>query len=567
MSALPAAPVRALKGYAPLLAVLVAVAAFTTFVPTTGRETTTTAATGALGGALTDGGGALGPGGTNGGPGGPTGTGEPGAPGSPTGPGQPGAPGASTGQPGAGDGTPGAGPASNGPGCADRVLQIPGDPYSPPCIDFTGDNGGATAPGVTADSVVVSWRLTDDTALAGAIAASVGNRIEIGDTADDVRRTIEALTEYFNRNFELYGRRIDMRIYDGRGKFQDELLGSGQDAATADAITVAEEIGAFAEALGNTTAYADGLARRGVIAIGLEQLSEEWYAERHPYVWGTVSCTTIAHQLAEYANQRLFGRPATWAGGDLAGQPRRIGIVAPENPYYRDCVDTLVADLEAQGNHLAANLIYRLDINTVSQDTSTIVARLAEERITTVLCFTEAVSPVFYTAKAAQQRYQPEWVIAGIAGIDLDAAGQQYDPDQWSRAFGIRTLGDLVPLEARRSYQAFKSVRPDQEPAGFSVDTIYESLYELAVGIQLAGPNLTPETFAAGYRSYPGGSGIFGRWRGEADSHTWLRDTQEVWWNPNATSTDNGAPGAYIPSSPRFEIGQWPAGDPAVFGS
>ena len=36
-----------------------------------------------------------------------------------------------------------------GQSCPDRAEQIPGDPYSPPCIQFSGDNGGATAKGVT----------------------------------------------------------------------------------------------------------------------------------------------------------------------------------------------------------------------------------------------------------------------------------------------------------------------------------------------------------------------------------------------------------------------------------
>src|SRR3546814_1890669 len=31
--------------------------------------------------------------------------------------------------------------------CTDRTLQVPGDPYSPPCYAFSGDNGGATHQG------------------------------------------------------------------------------------------------------------------------------------------------------------------------------------------------------------------------------------------------------------------------------------------------------------------------------------------------------------------------------------------------------------------------------------
>ncbi len=532
-SALRPSPPRALRGYAPLAALLVAFAAITAFVPTTGREVIRTdtdaqpSSPGVTAPGVTPDGTALGV------------------------------------TPGSQDGIQVV--ASNAEACPDRAAQVPGDPYSPPCGRFTADNGGATAKGVTGDAVVVTWRLTDDTALAGAIATSAGIRADITDTPQDVRRTIEGLTDYFNQNFEFYGRRIDMRVYEGRGKFQDEILGAGQDAAAADAVTVADEVGAFAEAIGNTSPYADALARRGVLAIGLEYYSEEWYADRHPFVWGVNSCSQSAHQLAEYANQRLFGFPARWAGGGLGGGPRRVALVAPENPHYQECAETIVADLAARGNELAANLTYRLDINTASQDTSAVVARLADEQVTTVLMLTDSVSPLFFTEKAAQQRYEPEWIISGVALIDADGIGQLYDQDQWSRAFGLRVLSDQAPLESRLAYRAFKSVRPDEEPAVTAIDGIYENLYQLAIGIQLAGPALTPESFAVGYQSYAGGTGLSGTWRGERGSHTLLRDAQEVWWDPTAISPFNNQPGRYVATTPRYQLGQWPAGPAQVF--
>ena len=43
-------------------------------------------------------------------------------------------------------------------GCPDRELQVPGDPYSPPCTTFSGDNGGATSRGVTGDTITVAVR-------------------------------------------------------------------------------------------------------------------------------------------------------------------------------------------------------------------------------------------------------------------------------------------------------------------------------------------------------------------------------------------------------------------------
>ena len=39
--------------------------------------------------------------------------------------------------------------------CNGQALQVPGDPYSAPCILFSGDNGGATWKGVTRDTINV----------------------------------------------------------------------------------------------------------------------------------------------------------------------------------------------------------------------------------------------------------------------------------------------------------------------------------------------------------------------------------------------------------------------------
>src|SRR5688572_20432853 len=42
--------------------------------------------------------------------------------------------------------------------CPDRDLQVPGDPYSPPCKAFQGNNGGATHKGVSGTTIKVAFR-------------------------------------------------------------------------------------------------------------------------------------------------------------------------------------------------------------------------------------------------------------------------------------------------------------------------------------------------------------------------------------------------------------------------
>jgi hypothetical protein len=75
---------------------------------------------------------------------------------------------------------------------------------------------------------------------------------------------------------------------------------------------------------------------------------------------------------------------------------------------------------------------------------------------------------------------------------------------------------------------------------------MYYGMYMLALGIQLAGPNLTPQTFEAGMFSYPGRSGPRGFWSfGEGD-YTPTDDFREIWWDPDRISPQNNKPGAWV---------------------
>lgn len=466
-----------------------------------------------------------------------------------------------------GDGGPsGSGGAGSGQQpCADRAEQIPGDPYSPPCFEFSGDNGGATAKGVTPEEVIVSARILDEKGFQQTLATLAG--ADIVDGPEDVKRTIGALAEYFNNRMQLYGRRLSVAFYDGKGSGVAELQGAGQAEAEADAITVAEEIGAFAEINGASAPFADALARKGVIAFGTPYLSRNWHVDRRPYNWSVATdCSIIVESVGEFANQTMANKPAVFAGDGLKDKPRKFAFFSPENPWYVDCVDQGIAVVEAAGNKIDQRVTYRLDIDSMSNQAASIITKLKSEGITSILCGCDPIMPIFLSTKAAEQGYNPEWVVAGTAFSDIDIVGQLYEQDQWSRAFGVSFLSSFLPIESGIGYSAYKSVR-DDEPA-FAVETIYAQMYMLALGIHMAGPNLTPETFEQGMFAYPGGSGPFGTWGFDADSYTPTQDYRAIWWNPDAPSPMNGERGAYIEAyeGRRFKQGELPASDqPPVF--
>src|SRR5690606_25330050 len=149
--------------------------------------------------------------------------------------------------------------------CPDRAVQVPGDPYSPPCLAFAGDNGGATATGVSAEEIVVSIRRLEGPTAAEIFADISGESVE--DSPESYVNTLNALGEYFCTRFQFYGRTLRFEIYAGEGNGSSELLGGGREAALADAVR-ARELGAFADLSAITLPYADAITRQGIIGFG-----------------------------------------------------------------------------------------------------------------------------------------------------------------------------------------------------------------------------------------------------------------------------------------------------------
>jgi hypothetical protein len=536
---LPGAEGRLLRGYGPVLAMIAAFALMVTLVPTVAREQTVvhdgTAAAGSVS--------TIAPG---------TGAVVPGAPGS--------AP-VTTGPAGGGTSTTRGIVAGHTSGCTDRVQQVPGDPYSPPCVLFGGDNGGATTRGVTRDSVTVALRLTADPDLSSTIAKLAGS--DVIDTTDDAARTAQGLVDYFNSRFQLYGRKLKLVPYQGRGALTRELLGAGQEQANADGIRVANEIGAFADATGLTEPYADALARQHVMAFGAPYMSRQWFVDRRPYAWSTFTdCSLLAENGADWLGKRILGKPAAYAGGSLQGRQRKLGIVVPDNPEYQQCLQDGLKIGHAAG-YDATPISYSLDLTNLSNQAASIVAKLKAAEITSVAVFSDPILPVYLTAKAHEQGYYPEWLVQGTAFTDTDVAGQLYDQTEWQHAFGISSLGPQLPERAGLGYNAYRAVRAD-EPA-HSVELIYYQLYMIAMGIQLAGPALTPASFERGMFSYAGGTGEAGTWGFGPGHYTPTKDYKEVWWDGTRASPYNNRQGTYSTNGTRFRLGRVPAGDPPVF--
>ena len=477
----------------------------------------------------------------------------------------------------AGSTTPGTAPAAGGganggtgavaPGspCADRADQVTGDPYSPPCIAFSGDNGGATSTGVTADTIKVAFRILDEKGFQQTLASLAGANLV--DTPETVQNTVSALAEYFNQHFQLYGRKISMDFYKGVGSTTNELLGQGVDKAEADADTV-QSMGDFADLSGVTEPYGDALYKRGIISFGVPYLSREWMTSRRPYEWSLATdCSIVTETVSDYALKKLLGRPAKFAGGALKDKPRVTTAIAPDNPWYQECVGAGQSILRSSGKDWDVTPIqYQLDLGTMSNQAANLVPKLQSEGVTTIVCGCDPIFPVFLSGAAARAGYYPEFINIGVALDDFDLVGQLWSPEFVKHSFGISPLGDDASKPSNQSigYAAYKTVRND-EPA-FSVDLIYYQMYMMAIGLQMAGPNLTPDTFEQGMFAYPKKLGPAGLWGFGPGDYTPQDDVREIYWDPNTVSSYNGKNGAWVDPTPgaRYVRGQIPEGDPNI---
>ena len=456
--------------------------------------------------------------------------------------------------------------------CTDRKDQVQGDPYSPPCIAFSGNNGGVTAKGVTPTEIHVAYRSLNEKGFQQTLAALAGASLQDG--PDDINRTVQALGEYFNRHFQFYGRKVVFDIYNGQGSSTTELLGGGQDKAEADADTVKAH-GDFADMSAVSEPYADALAKRGIVGFGDPYLSQSWHVQHAPYIWSLASDGTfVAKMAAEYAGKRLCNKPAKWAGDDgngksMATKPRNIATFAPENSWYQESVQVAIQVAKKYGCQAGPNVEYQLDLGTMSNQAQNLIPKMKAQGVTTILCGCDPIMPVFLTGEMNREHYYPEFIVVGTALTDTDIVGQLWNQNEAVHAFGVSSLQAPVPPTQTIAYEAYKTVRQD-EPA-FTVDLIYYQMEMMAIGIQMAGPNLTPATFQQGMYAYPPKLGPAGFWEfgGQpANIHNWTapHDVREVYWDSTKPSAYNNKAGTFVETFPgvRWKEGQIPPGDPPI---
>jgi hypothetical protein len=481
-------------------------------------------------------------------------------------------PGAANGQPASGATTgstvPGDAAGSGATACSGR--QVPADPYSPPCASFSGNNGGATSRGVTGSTITVTWLNPTDgsTTVDQEIAAVLGHYPPgvFPETWQDVEADLQDLVTYFNDHFQLYGRHIVLKIYNG----QEASAGSNQSQVNADALTVADTDQAFAEVNAQSVAYQSALAAQHVLSIGDTYASESYYQSESPYAWGYApDCTEIAQEMGAVAAQQLAPNPVAWGGTGVAdGQKRRFAVIYPDESNYAQCGSYITSALTQAGDPATTTISYSGDSSEADQTTEGITQQIVNDKITTVLCLCDSVTQLLVSGDLDNANYLPEWFNGALISEETDVIAQQMDQSTWAHAALITNeLGVPGKYGTTLAYAAVKSVDPNAFVVN-EVDILYQQLYMLALGIQLAGPDLTPQSYAQGMWNYQGGDGMYGPWSfNVAGVHyfTPIHQFRYQWWDPDAISGYDGTKGTWVVDPTWYTISDIPKGPAPVF--
>jgi hypothetical protein len=357
-----------------------------------------------------------------------------------------------------------------------------------------------------------------------------------------------------------------------------------------DAVAVDEELQAFASlaycnASGADHHYYDALAQRKTISVTDGNLTtgvESHYAAHAPYEWNfQPAVETIMASTAQFVCATLAGRPPKYGGPAQArAATRKFGLI------YTRAVDGTVPDVSPLRKGLAscgASLFEVRDDQSTdpSRNGVNTMVSMQNAGVTSVLCVCNVSDTrgVYMTA-ASGQGYEPEWIESSYINNDLDNSysGGNAPPDQAAHVLGVTFRNKLLPKQDMPWYWALREADPGADPQGnvyYASDSRYEQLLLLASGIQLAGPKLTPQTFAAGLararfpnpgaRGAPYYQGLVGF---DGGRHTMLADAAMFWYDPQRQGTiDPTVPGAicYVDRGRRYGLGQWKHSDPVFF--
>ena len=438
---------------------------------------------------------------------------------------------------------------------------------APPCVvewPADADNGGSTAPGVSEDSIVMLLRV------------DVGPTNLVEDVGTSNQEWLDVI-DIYNHHYELWGRQIRIEFL--------EASGSSEVAQRADATRAINDHDPFlaidtTSTQEGTGIFASELAARGVIVWANSTPWQETQ-DQAGFRWGAQPDDRVAVLHAtEYVGKRVADRPVQWAGDEsLNGQARQLGLVHTDRwdrSFFEEQAST-------QGFELAETVSYDEDEPSAQRQerARVVIARLKDAGVTTVILGTDPIFTSQLTVAATDQDFFPEWVITGYGNHDSIFLARNYDQEQWAHAFGPGPIAANLSDQRTDVATLYRWHHGREALDPFARGQASQITRWPAACIQLAGPDLTAETFRDGCFSLPPTGGTycdcvttagaaFGDGRLPWTDYTGSDDMTEKWWDAEFEGENEiGIVGLgtwmKVDGGRRYAIGDWTDEDPSVF--
>jgi hypothetical protein len=425
--------------------------------------------------------------------------------------------------------------------------------YSAPCVAaFKGDNGGKTYTGVSASEIrfgVLSCSDLEFPSYEGPIHEEPPDDPSKREDEDD--RTYRVFQKYFNTRFEFYGRTLRFVAMRARGEGgEDDCVDTSTRAAMRN---LADKYDVFGVLTGSPGAQHEAIRRKLVVGGGY-QYAQEFYDRNTPYAHSWyIDGTKLLKLDHEFLCKQMPG-PAQFAGDPtMNGDPRKFGALLFRSSAHdispKHLQDSFRAECGKQWTDIKEFRSTSVDPAAYAADVANALVGFKNQEVTTVACFCDPVTAGVATYAATNSAYAPEWFMPGTGEMDNNFFAQFYDQAQWSHAIGVTAMEMARNYNEWDYYRAYKEIDPANDPDGGVGQYVFGQMLQIANGLQMAGPKLTPESFMTGLQRMPKrppNNPIWAIAGGYSPGdYTYTDYVSMVWWDSNIQAPDTNTKGAY----------------------
>jgi hypothetical protein len=466
--------------------------------------------------------------------------------------------------------------------------------WAPPCVPGTpggpyANNGGATATGVTGDTITIVDYVSNYGAEVNAILQAEGQLV----TYTDSKPFDAAMEKFINEHYIFYGRKLKIITYAG----QCTSVPPDYNCLLPEMDRLVDQYHPYV-VFWNTTlcsaCYAE-LARKKTIAVGGDGFSDEFAIANAPYFYsGAQSSSRVERAFGEWWCSQMssvnvptrkvkYAEPTNPAQ-NFNGQARRLGVISTNDPDNKNTVLNVLSKALAKcGDKIWHTYFYDQNINTAAQQVAAAIAAMdtPQNPANVVLCLCDPVAPAFLYQGEQDNNYYPENVIASDQTMDFDTTGQSYGQGdngspslgcpspprgcEYDAAFGLSTESPNESQTNDAGLRIFHAGGGTKDLPGAiaPIQATFLARYwgMMASLIQNAGPNLTPANMQARAPSLPavgGGSTGQSLLAFGPNNYFWIQDVRIVYWDKHKASSYNNKPGSYVQiQGDRLNLGQY----------